>query len=222
MLAISKLIEFIYGSLNEKFSALCVFLDLRKAFDTVNHEVLLNKLYLHVVRGVPLALIADNLRDRTQCVRLGNVFSSFRTVNIGVPQSSILGPLLFLYYINDLPNVSKLLCSVLFADDTTLYAAGSDVSSLISMFNDELLCVSRWMRANVLSLNVSKTFAMMFSNGPNSDAAGIQLLLNGSEVQFECHGKFLGVIIDTKLNLKQHIHVRFVTRFLNQLEYFIS
>ena len=68
---------------------------------------------------------------------------------VGVPQSSILGLLLFLYYINDLPNVSKLLCSVLFADDTTLYAAGSDASSLISMFNDELLCVSRWMRANV-------------------------------------------------------------------------
>ena len=73
------------------------------------------------------------------------------------------------------------------------------------MFNDELLFVSRWMRANVLSLNVSKTFAMMFSNRHNSDAAGIQLLLNVSEIQFECHGKFLGVIIDTKLNHQQHI-----------------
>ena len=99
MHAISKFIEFIYGSLNETFSALCVFLDLRKAFDTVNREVLLNKLYLYGVRGVPLALIADYLRDRTQCVRLGNVSSSFRTVNIGVPQGSILGPLLFLDYI---------------------------------------------------------------------------------------------------------------------------
>ena len=182
-----------------------MFLDPRKAFDTVNHVVLLNKLYLYGVRGVPLALIADYLRDRTQCVRFGNVSTSFRTVNIGIPQGSILGPLLFLYYINDLPNVSKLFCSVLFADDTTLYAAGSDVSSLISMFNDEILCVSRWMMANVLSLNVSKTFAMMFSNRHNSDAAGIQLLLNASEVQFECHGKFLGVIIDTNLNHKQHI-----------------
>ena len=95
---------------------------------------------------------------------------------------------------------------MLFADDTTLYAAGSDVSSLISMFHDEILCVSRWMMANVLSVNASKTFAMMFSNRHNSDAAGIQLLLNGSEVQFQCHGKFLGVIIiDTKLNHKQHI-----------------
>ena len=82
VLAISKLIEFIYGSLNETFSAFCVFLDLRKAFDTVNHEVLLNKLYLYGVRGVSPALIADNLRDRTQCVRLGIVFSSFRTVNV--------------------------------------------------------------------------------------------------------------------------------------------
>ena len=73
---------------------------------------------------------------------------------------------------------------MLFDDDSTLYAAGSDISSLINMFNDELLCVSRWMKANVLSLKVSKTFAMMFSNRPNSDAAGIQLLLNGSEIQF--------------------------------------
>ena len=70
---------------------------------------------------------------------------------------------------------------------------------------DELLCVSRWMMANVLSLKVSKIFAMMFSNRPNSNAAGIQLLLNDSEIQFECHGKFLEVIIDTKLNHKQHI-----------------
>ena len=75
------------------------------------------------------------------------------------------------------------------------------------MFNDKLLCVSRWMKANVLSLNVSKTFAMMFSNRPNSDAAGIQSLLNGSEVQFDCHGKFLGVIIDTKVNHRQHIRL---------------
>ena len=151
-------------------------------------------------------MIADYLRDRTQCVRLLSVSSFFRTVNIGFPQGSILGPLLFLYYINDLPNVSKLLCSVLFADDTTLYAAGSDVLSPINNFNDELFCVSRWMKANVLSLNVSKTFAMMFSNRHNSDAAGIQLLLNGSEIQFLCHIKFLRIIIDTKLNHKQHIH----------------
>ena len=89
--------------------------------------------------------------------------------------------------VNDQPNVSKLLSSVLFSDYTTLYAAGSDISSLINMFNDELLCVSRWMNGNVLSLNVSKTFAMMFSKEHNSDAAGIQLLLNGSEIQFERH-----------------------------------
>ena len=114
--------------------------------------VLLNKLYLYAVRGVTLSSIADYLKDRTQCIRLGYVSSANSTFNIGVPQGSILGPLLFLYYINDLSNVSKLLYSLLFVDDSTLYAAGSNVSSLINMFNDELLCVSRWMKANVLSL----------------------------------------------------------------------
>ena len=152
-------------------------------------------------------MITDYLRDRRQCVRLGNVSSAFRTVNIGVPQGSILGPLLFLYYVNDLPNVSKLLSCVLFADDTTLYASGNHVPSLINMFNDELVCVSRWMKANVLSLNVGKTFAMMFSKRHNIDTVDCQLLLDGSVVQFECHGKFLGVIIDNKLNHKQHIHL---------------
>ena len=95
---------------------------------------------------------------------------------------------------------------MLFADDSTLYAAGSDVSSLINMFNEERFGVSRRLKANVLSLNVSKTFAIMFSNRHNSKDSGIQLLLNGSEIQFECQDpKCLGVIIDTKLNQKQHI-----------------
>ena len=141
--AISKHIEIINFSLNEKSNELCVFLDHRKTLDAAKYAILFNKLYQYGVEGVLLALIADYLRDRMQCVRLGNISSAFRTVNIGAPQGSILGPLLFLYYINDLNNVSYLLSCVLFSYYTTLYASGNDTSLLIDMFHDELLCISR-------------------------------------------------------------------------------
>ena len=100
MHALLKLIEFIYSLSNKKILCIVCVSGSQTGIRSVNHVVLLNKLYLYGVRGVPLALIADYPRDRTQCVRLGNVSSAFRTVNICVPQGSILGPLLFRYYIN--------------------------------------------------------------------------------------------------------------------------
>ena len=133
------------------------------------------------------------------------MFSSFSPVSIGVPQGSILGPLLFLFYINDLPRVSNVLSCVLFADDTTVYASGNDMVELARVFGSEIENISLWMRANALSLNVNKTYYMLFSNTRTVPPSDPQIILDGMNVRREQNCKFLGINIDTKLNFKFHI-----------------
>ena len=202
--AILKLTEFIYRSLNKKLHTISVFVDLKKTFDTVNHDILLRKLSCYGIRGIPLGLIKNYLNTRSQCVKIGSVSSGYKTINIGVPQGSIMGPLLFLLYINDLPNVSSVLSSVLFADDTTLFASDICHYRLIESFNSELEKVAMWTKANMLSLNVNKTFAVSFTNREPGDCFHM-LFFDGEQVQFNTSGKFLGLIIDSSLNFRDHI-----------------
>ena len=120
--AFLTLTEFIYNCLNNKEHSMSIFIDLTKAFDTVNHGTLLDKLERYGVRGLPLKWLASYLRDRRQRVTLNGYSSSERLINVGIPQGSILGPLLFLIYINDLPNASPIFLSVLYANDTRVRA----------------------------------------------------------------------------------------------------
>ena len=136
-----------------------------------------------------------------QSVRLGTLFSDVKNINVGVPLASFLGPLLFLGSINKLPKVSEVLSSVLFADDTILFASGADYNYLSIMFNVELAKVSLWTTANASSMNVVTTFSMLFSNRPLGEFDDL-LLMGGVCVQFEQSGQFLGKVIDNQLNLK--------------------
>ena len=205
--AIINLIEHIYSSLDKKHHTIGLFIDLKKAFDTVNHPILLRKLSRAGIRGLPLKLFESYLKDREQCVRLGSVLSDWRTVNIGVPQGSVLAPLLFILYINDLPLVPENLSTILFADDTTIFGSASTLEPLLNLFNNELVKIYNWTCENRLSLNISKTHAILFSNRIRSEniPLNLNLQMNQQFIDLVENGKFLGVTIDSRLTFSQHI-----------------
>ncbi len=184
-------------------------MDFAKAFDTVNHNILLSKLNHYGIRGTALQLIQSYLTDREQCVQLNNVTSDFDTIKHGVPQGSILGPLLFLLYINDIAESSPLLKFYLFADDTTIFLSDSDIKRLELTLNNELKNVSNWLTANKLSLNVGKSNVLLFRQSGRHSPPPINITINGLPVDEKEHAKYLGIILDNKLSFTKHIeHVK--------------
>ena len=129
----------------------------------VNHNILLSKLYQYGIRGIPYNWFKNYLSNRHQYVNVNNTQSDKLPVTCGVPQGSILGPLLFLLYINDLNTVTKLLTLIMFADDTNIFISGDNLDNLTSVVNIELSKISSWFSANLLSLNIKKNY-ILFSN----------------------------------------------------------
>ena len=128
-----------------------IFIDLKKAFDTVNHNILLQKLEHYGVRGAPLAWFESYLTNRKQYVFYNGVASETLNITCGVPQGSVLGPLLFLIYINDLPNISDKLQFFLFADDTNIYFESDDLINLERIVNEEIKKLCLWLNVNRLA-----------------------------------------------------------------------
>ena len=139
-----------------------IFIDLKKAFDTVNHLILFKKLEHYGIRGIPLEWFKSYLNNRKQYVSVCGNISETLEITCGVPQGSVLGPLLFLLYINDLQSVSKKLTFFLFADDTNIYYESSDVLEIQKTVNKELKKVRKWLEANRLALNIEKTNFVLF------------------------------------------------------------
>ena len=151
----------------------------------------------------------DYLSNRTQCVLYDGVSSELFPVKCGVSQGSILGPLLFLLYVNDLPNAATNLFSVLCADDTNMFASGKDTNNLVSNLNSTILTVSDWLKANKLSINVKKTHYMVWYPRSFTMDRSLPLEFNGQQIEEVSETKFLGVILDNGLTWKSHIrHVR--------------
>ena len=183
-----------------------VFLDLCKAFDTVNHNILLSKIEHYGIRGTLFNWIKNYLSNRKQFVEYNGLKSSNENVICGVPQGSILGPLLLLLYINDLPNVSKLLSSIMFADDTNMFLEHHDIKYLESVINTEMVKIVEWLNVNKLSLNVKKTHVMLFTkNRSNCTEPTLNVSIGKTIVQTVTKTTFLGVVIDHKLIWKEHI-----------------
>ena len=202
--AVISLVEKLHNALDQGNMAITCFLDLKKAFDTVNHSILISKLYKYGIRGPTLEWFKSYLRNRQQYVQIHKTKSDTKHITCGIPQGSTLGPLLFIIYINDLAQVSEVLFTILFADDTTVTIQGDNESVLINTLNIELEKLNIWLQANKLTINVSKSHYMIFHrrrrkidiNNPS---------LNNTVLQRVNYTKFLGVIIDDGLKWTNHI-----------------
>ena len=146
--AIMELVSEITNSFEKNMYTLGVFIDLSKAFDTVDHDILISKLKNYGITGTNLNWFKNYLTDRRQCVTQTDRTTKTKKITYGVPQGSILGPLLFLIYINDLHNASSLVNLILFADDTNLFYSHINIKTLFETVNLELDLINEWFKAN--------------------------------------------------------------------------
>uniref|UniRef100_A0A8C6KCG5 Reverse transcriptase domain-containing protein n=1 Tax=Nothobranchius furzeri TaxID=105023 RepID=A0A8C6KCG5_NOTFU len=201
-MTIMELTDKISTAIDNKNDFVSVFIDLKKPFDVIDHSRLLQKLSQYGIRGVAHQWVKTDLEQRKQFVQIKDHKSKLCEINCGVPQGSVLGPKLFILFINDLVNVSKTLCTILFADDTTLFYSGSNIEEVAKVINDELIQIKSWFDINRLTLNLNKTHFILFNDKKNSD---VSLEIDGIEIQRVKETKFLGVLIDEDLSWKSHI-----------------
>ena len=203
-MALIILINKISEALENGDCVIGIFLDFSKAFDTVDHIILLQKLYFYGIQDITLSWFENYLSNRKQYVTYNGNKSKTEKINCGVPQGSILGPLLFLIYINDLSTVSGASMSILFADDTNMFFTGKNPQKMATVINEELTKVQEWLQCNKSSLNVLKTHYIIFTSR-NKCVNDVDIRINDARIERVYATKFLGVHIDAQLTWKNHI-----------------
>ena len=191
--------EFAFREIGQGNCVGLVSLDLRKAFDTVDHSILLDKLSYYGLRDISLAWFHSYLDNRQQVACVNGNLSEPRTITTGVPQGSILGPLLFIIYVNDIGACFEYASINLYADDTLFYFSGSSTAVVSQALSHDLANVSSWLRANKLSLHIGKTNSMVISSKRRAHASDLGLSLDGEQINQESSCTYLGITLDSKL-----------------------
>lgn len=205
--AACELVEEIHEAMDSRKLTGVLFLDLKKAFDTIDHNILLKKLDLYGIRGIANDMIRSYLTNRMQFVLVNRTKSAHRTMTVGVPQGSNLGPLLFLLYINDLPKLKLHGKARLFADDTSLSYVATNVDQLIQQMTDDMQILQQYFNENLLSLNLTKTKYMIFHTPQSSLPSHAELIVNSTIVERTNSFKYLGLTFDSSLSWKVHIEM---------------
>jgi hypothetical protein len=235
------LINSVGQAINEDKFCIGIFLDLKKAFDVVSHDILLKKLEKMGIRGTTLQWFKSYLSERKQKVDINGNLSDSQDLKISVLQGTILGPILFLCYINDLPQSTNLL-SRLFADDTACTASHANLDTLIQLANTEIQKIANWFRANKMAVNISKTKYIIFhGRGKRVNMNGQNIVFNNNEIGkeedpslitpleriYDAHPnkesrsyKLLGVHLDECLSFKNHVNA--ICNKINQSIYCIN
>ena len=202
--ALAKFTSDVYSALDNHKSIISIFIDFSKAFDTVHPNILLDKLQHYGIRGNIHKWFKSYLSNRSHYTLHNKTTSNIKTMHLGVPQGSILGPILFLLYINDMNSVSTFNI-IQFADDSTLYLQGDNPTHIIHKANIELTKFSEWCLANRLTINTTKTYYMLFTNTIAKYQPLPRLTILNDDILQVNIIKFLGVTFDKNLTFKYHI-----------------
>jgi len=218
--ALTSLVENIYQALDKGEFACAIFIDLQKAFDTVDINILLSKLNYYGIRGVANDWFKSFLTNRKQNVNIDGIDSNTLDIDIGVPQGSVLGPLLFSLYINDLQYAIKYCQTRLFADDTNILKTDKSLKTINKLINFDLKNLWNWLCSNKISLNVSKTELIIFRpRGKNLDYK-VDFRLNKERIYPSTSVKYLGLDLDEHLTWKNQTNI--LSNKLNKANAMIS
>ena len=212
-LASLELIDRVMNAFENKHTPVAIYMDLSKAFDTLDHKILLQKLDYYGIKGIELNWFKSYLAERKQYVEINNTKSDYQTITTGVPQGSVLGPLLFLIYMNDIEEASSALNSILFADDSTFMSSMNAVfpnhkldHNFEENINKELSKIYDWLAVNKLSLNARKTKFMIFHTQGTRLNFIPKIHINGTIIERVVDFNFLGLTINENLSWKPHVN----------------